>query len=71
MPSVKDVQIKNKLNKLRQFNKKIINDDNDDGDEDDNDNDFKHLPSPPQNLPPTKYFPDSPTISDLDDDNND
>ena len=58
-PSVKCIEIKNKLDKLKQFNKMRLNDDDDNNDNDD----FRYFPSPLRNLPPADYFPDSPAIS--------
>ena len=63
--------IKNKLGALKNYNKERINDDdNDDNNNDDNDNDdFRYLSSKPRYVPslPASFFPDSPTISNIDD----
>ena len=66
LPSVKDIEIKNKLDALKNFNKKRIDDDNVHDDNNDDDDDFKYLPSAP--IP---YFPDSPCISGTDNEDND
>ena len=71
-PSVKDNEIKNKLNALKNLNKERINDvvddddDDDDDDDEDDDDDFRYL-----TLLPIPYFPDSATISELDNEDND
>ena len=59
---IKDLEIAERLERLKQFNKRSNNDDNDDDDDDDN------TPLVPPSTPifdPPLYYPQSPSVEEL------